>query len=158
MTLLYRCGPSGGSGGAYVWDHDIPDDAKAKRITMMFGDRGLKCIQMHLERPDGSAYDLGRWGTPDGADQNYVVTLNENGGDEEHITGIKGSFGKTVKRVGIITSNATRGPYPPGPDDDDAPFLYRVPKGLYEIVGFVARCGTYVDALGIVYRRRQEQD
>ncbi len=77
----------------------------------------------------------------------------------EYLVGINGAYGTHVGIINFVTKNAagtlkTYGPFGTGQGGNNTtPYTYTVPDGN-EIVGFTGRAGTYLEAIGVMYRAR----
>jgi hypothetical protein len=141
-------GPSGGTGGGPFFD-PAPGNDRVARVTIHSGDF-LEAVQMTLEKPDGTLHTLPHHGGSGGSEANLDL------GAAEHIIKITGRFNQFVNHIKIITDGgfvgAPQRTLEGGRQGGGADFELDAPPG-FEIVGFIGRSGTIIDAIGVIVRK-----
>lgn len=146
--LATKVGPWGGSGGSPV---DITaEPQRLKSITVATG-IAVTSIAFSYVDSAGQTQSAGRWGGS-GGETEPVIQL----GDSEVLTELSGTIGNVdghtvITSIKFVTSLKTYGPFGAWGDGSDTPFAVPVQQGS-AIVGFFARAGIYLDAVGVYVR------
>lgn len=144
----YRCGISGGTGGEPFFDDTVPgglpDESFAVRLRIRYG-TVVNSVQMIIDRPGAPETALPLHGSDSGTLQ--TITLERG----ETIEQISGKYGVTVDSILIRTNARTLGPF--GGSGGAADYIYMAPTG-HEIIGFIGRSGSVVDAIGVIITSR----
>lgn len=141
---LFYCGPSGGAGGEPFVDDAIPKNSRVYEIQVFAGDF-IDAIRLVHENNRSELLELRKHGGPGG--QPYVLTLDP----DEYLIAIEGQHNKFVHALKFYTNKRTTDWY--GGRGGNYTFKYEAPEG-YEIVGLSGRAATFLDALGVLFRRR----
>ncbi|KAK3122203.1 hypothetical protein QOZ80_8BG0666400 [Eleusine coracana subsp. coracana] len=152
-TVVVRMGPCGGGGG------------NARDVDMRGVDRVVKVALRHGATVDAVSvlYDRGGreewtdlWGGPGGGLAEICL------GPGEHFTGVEGRCGEflnggfVVRSLTFVTNLRAYGPYG-ARDDDDEGVPFALPAAGGRILGFHARSGRYLDAIGTYVKVEQHQ-
>ena len=139
-----RCGPSGGSGGQEFIDDAIPQNSKVVEVIIHAGNQ-VDSVQIVHETNSGVRQPLPAHGGAGGSRDSFILDA------DEFITGISGRFGSRVDSIQIHTNKQSSIRF--GGSGGGADYQCQAPEGT-EIVGFVGRSGSGIDAIGSVLRRR----
>ncbi|KAG6466294.1 hypothetical protein ZIOFF_075904 [Zingiber officinale] len=140
QSVVCSIGPCGGTGGGVK---DMVPDSKTSilKVAVRHGEviDGIRI----LYKTEGFQGWTDWWGGDGG--QSYELNLEE----DEYFTSIRGHYGYmrrylVVKSLTFVSNKATYGPYG---KEDGTPFTLHAQGG--KIVGFFARCGQYLDAIGV---------
>lgn len=141
---LFYCGPSGGAGGETFVDDAIPKNSRVYEIQIFAGEY-IDAIRLVHENDRGELLELRKHGGSGG--RPTIITL----APDEYLIAIEGQHNKFVHALRFYTNKRTTEWY--GSRDGKYTFKYEAPEG-YEIVGLNGRSGWYLDALGVLFRRR----
>jgi hypothetical protein len=175
QRLATKVGPWGGSGGSPV---DITaEPQRLKSITVATG-IAVTSIAFSYVDSAGQTQSAGRWGGSGGETEpvvsgharkciiRLVVYATDSEiptrapqiqlGDSEVLTELSGTIGNVdgltvITSIKFVTSLKTYGPFGAWGDGSDTPFAIPVQQGS-AIVGFFARAGIYLDAVGVYVR------
>jgi len=141
----WESGSSGGSGGAPFSDRSsVPSRARLVAVEV-HAHNVVDAVRCIFRKRSGELLELERHGGSGG--QVHRLEL----ADGEHITRVSGRYANLVDSVTIATNfrpDALRA----GGRGGAASFSYEAGAGL-EIAGLTGRAGTFIDALGVVFRR-----
>ncbi|PAN36301.1 hypothetical protein PAHAL_6G272500 [Panicum hallii] len=152
MGSVVRMGPCGGGGGG-ARDVDTRGVDRVARVAVRHGD-AVHAVSVLYERGGRQEWtDL--WGGPGG--ELAEICLRPG----EHLTSVEGHCGEfegsfVVRALTLISNRRAYGPYGrPGPDG--VPFA--LPAAGGRILGFHARSGRHLDAIGTYVKvERQERE
>ncbi|CAN6203776.1 unnamed protein product [Urochloa humidicola] len=140
-----RDGPKGGNAGQAREPKHEPH--RLESIKISHGDLIYSIEYSHIDQY-GTKHDEGRWGT-EGSDTSIIEL-----GPTEFVQQVSGTLGKynntftVLSSLTIVTNLRTLGPY--GKETSESPFS--LPEKGASVVGFFARTGVAVDALGVIVR------
>lgn len=140
----FRCGCSGGLGGVEFSDDALPDEGKVVEVVV-YHEARVSGVQLAYEGPDGSRHDLELHGSKRGEASRVLLDA------DEYISSISGRYGERVNLLAIGTSKQESASF--GKVNEGPSFSYQAPAGM-EIAGFFGRCGTEIDAIGVILRSR----
>ncbi|MCP4687825.1 MAG: hypothetical protein GY859_07225 [Desulfobacterales bacterium] len=141
---LYRMGPSGGLGGVYFHDSNVPGDSRVSEVRVRHGS-WIDAIQIfHVQ--NNRTIAMNKHGGDGGRFSSFKL------GDDDYIKAIGGGYGRFVQSIRIYTNNGSSRTYGSG---GKANYYYEAPRG-YEIVGFLGRSGAFLDAVGVIVRERRK--
>ncbi|THU74712.1 hypothetical protein C4D60_Mb04t36280 [Musa balbisiana] len=140
MAGTYLLGPCGGNGGGQR-DMDISAGNRILKVQLRHG-HAIDAIQI-MYRRNGADVWTGQWGGGGGQFSEFNLD------DDESLRSIRGHYGtfagvSVVRSLTFVSNKRTYGPY--GRQEGVA-FTLEAPDK--RIVGFTARSGLYLDALGI---------
>jgi|HubBroStandDraft_3_1064219.scaffolds.fasta_scaffold15322_5 hypothetical protein len=142
-------GPSGGTGGGYCETNDVNPTWKLKSINV-WSSSWIDRIDMEFDEGKAEPRPVHCGGT--GGQPNRVLTL----APREYIVRVKGRYGNFVDYLYVQTNGPSGMKFRDFGNKNSTAmgeFDYIAPEGL-AIAGFVIRSGTYVDAVGVVLRKR----
>jgi hypothetical protein len=132
---------AGGSGGDSFSDTQIPPGARISEIRSSSG-RYVDGIQAVYTLTDGSVFE-GPWHGGRGGTIN-AFKLDSN----EYIVGLSGRYGEYIDSLIIRTNRRTSPQF--GGTGGQREFRIDVASGN-QAIGFIGRCGKYLDAIGLSY-------
>ncbi|CAN6209807.1 unnamed protein product [Urochloa humidicola] len=143
-----KVGTWGGPGGNPM---DITEAPKRlESITVLNSSNVVASIEFSYVDYAGQKHSSGRWGTSTGG-QPHTIQLAES----EVVTQVSGTINASIAGIGpVITSIrfvTDRQTYGPWGEEKGTPFTVPVQPGS-GIVGFFARSGLYLDAIGVYVR------
>ena len=172
---LFRLGPSGGLGGTNPFDDFEPRDPEVRlppdnsrvhfvRVAALAADENANPGENHPEVIHGiqiehildgnpaDSFPLEEHGLPMQGRNRHQVPINRG----EYIKRIEGTSEQFVNRLTITTADKSTGQeknsFIFGKGSSKATeFKYETPTG-FEIVGFLGREGTLIDAIGVILR------
>ena len=131
-------GPFGGAGGSTFQDSPLPDGAKICKVRIRHGS-WINAIGLSYKL-NGQVTDLPMHGGEGGTLSEFTIE------DDEYITGLSGHYGQFVNSLIIHTNKRTSSQYG-GSSGTDYQYI-QYPN--LELVGFLGRSGSYLDAIGYV--------
>lgn len=144
-SLLTKLGPWGGNGGT---EEDTTEAAPKglESITVFSGDV-VDSIGFSYVDQAGKKHTAGPWGGPGGSPRQIQLAPSE------YVKEVSGTFGdyygvNVITSLTFVTSLKTHGPFG---QEDGTPFTVPVQKNS-GIVGFHARGGKFLDAIGVYVR------
>ncbi|URD96658.1 UDP-glucoronosyl and UDP-glucosyl transferase [Musa troglodytarum] len=142
-SVVYTCGPCGGAGGG---ERDMGADPGTRILKVMVR-HGLAVDAIRIMyRRDGRDEWTDWWGGRGG--QLAEIVLDDE--RDEYLAWISGRYGicggyLVIRSLTFASNKRTYGPF--GVDDGAAPF--KLDGGGQRIVGFFARAGHFLDAIGV---------
>ena len=143
---LLDFGYSGGGGGIEFKDYVIPQNSTVKEVIIRSGEY-VDAIGIVHRTAEGTSYPLDMHGGGGGVRKEFRLEPNE------YITEINGRYGEIVDSIQIHTNRKVSPKY--GGSGGNKEYRYIAPEGT-EVVGFYGRSGTYLDAIGIVFRQHEK--
>ena len=147
VSSFLKAGPSGYSGGEVFSDDNIPD-GDVRRITI-YGRHFIDGIKITYTTgggtQDGPIHGL------HGQDPDAARKVNFTLDDDEYLVGIRGKCKDYIDSIQFITNKQRSNVF--GGSGGVIEYHYDVPNE-FEIVGFHGRAHRYLDAIGVIYRRR----
>jgi hypothetical protein len=141
---LFLCGASGGPGGDAFIDDAIPKNSRVSEIHIHAGEY-IDAVRLVHENSRGEILELRKNGGPGGTQ--FIINLEP----DEYIIAVEGRHNSFVHALKFYTNKRETSWY--GGTGGQTNFKYEAPEG-YEIVGLNGRATQYVDALGVLMRRR----
>ncbi|KAL6900754.1 hypothetical protein ACP4OV_005430 [Aristida adscensionis] len=145
-AAVVRMGPCGGGGGA-ARDVDMRGVDRVVKVVVRYG-ATVDAMSVLYQRSGREEWtDL--WGGPGGALAEICLR------PDEYLTGVEGRCGEfegdfVVRSLTFVTNHRAYGPYGA---DDGVPFA--LPAAGGRILGFHARSGRHLDALGTYVKTEQ---
>lgn len=147
-------GPAGDFRGRAFRDPELPDGARIVGARIQSG-RELDGIGLIYEASQRSR-ELGFHG---GTGGNSAIFKLEDG---EYIVGITGYYRNCVRGIRFITNRRISSPF--GWENVGIPFVFKLNPldcpnpGDYEVVGLLGSASDCINALGVIYRRRADDE
>ncbi|OEL19610.1 Salt stress-induced protein [Dichanthelium oligosanthes] len=140
-NLATKVGLWGGNGGSA---QDLKEAPKRLESITIRSNYSIDSIQFSYFDQTGQKRSSGRWGGPDGTD--HKINL----GSSEFVKEVSGTYNMFNGEVcltsfKLLTNTRTWGPWA---EENGTRFTITAPSGS-SIVGFFARGGRYLDAIGV---------
>lgn len=143
MTIN-KLDPIGGLGGSEFTDYVIPTGTHLRGVRVYSADY-VDALQLMYETANGDSEDLPKTGGLGGTPHSFALE------PDEYLIGISGSYGWYINNIRFHTNKRISDTF--GGDDGEHEFQQEAPAGS-EVVGFCGRNDWFVDAVGLIVRKR----
>lgn len=131
---------AGGRGGTSFADDQYPSDARIVEVQI-FAENWVDALQVTYGLADGRTVTGAKHGGSGG--RSNVFRLDS----DEYITRISGRYGDYIDSLRIHTNKRTSPVF--GGSGGEREFQLNVPA-RNQAIGFIGRCGRYLDAIGLI--------